>query len=110
MCHPANTNLVDLPKNPIGSSSGWTWGGRVPDLEIMIINDAIKSIIRENDSASAIVDSIPLSPGAQTKIQSLAKLVATNKITLQTAEKQIKESDHEALQGTIISYSGNSRR
>ena len=60
--------------------------------------------------ASAIVDSMSLSPGAQTKIQSLAKLVATNKITLQTAEKQIKESDHEALQGTIISYSGNSRR
>ena len=85
-------------------------GGRVPDLEIMIINDAIKSIIRENQSASAIVDSMSLSPGAQTKIQSLAKLVATNKITLQTAEKQIKESDHEALQGTIISYSGNIRR
>lgn len=78
-------------------------GGRVPSLEIMIINNAIKSIIRENQSASAIVDSIPNSPGAQTKIQALAKLVATQKITLDIAKDQLKDNEHDSLQRTIVS-------
>lgn len=78
-------------------------GGRVPSLEIMIINDAIKSIIRENQSANAIIDSIILSPGAQTKIQSLAKLVVSRKIDLNVAKDQIKEEEYESLQRTIVS-------
>lgn len=85
-------------------------GGRVPSLEIMIKNDAIKSIIRENQNTSAIVDSIPNSPGAQTKVQALAKLVAKRKIDIDTARKQLKEDEHHLLQETIVTMQEVARR
>jgi twitching motility protein PilT len=83
-------------------------GGRVPLCEIMITNDAIRSIIRENQNPNAIVDQMQTTSkktGAQTKIQSLAKLVADRKITRETALKNIKSEDFDLLNKTIVSLS-----
>jgi len=83
-------------------------GGRVPSCEIMITNDAIRSIIRENQNPNAIVDQMQTTSkktGAQTKIQSLAKLVADRKITRETALKNIKSEDFDLLNKTIVSLS-----
>ena len=83
-------------------------GGRVPSCEIMITNDAIRSIIRENQNPNAIVDQMQTTSkktGAQTKIQSLAKLVADRKITRETALKNLKSEDFDLLNKTIVSLS-----
>ena len=83
-------------------------GGRVPLCEIMITNDAIRSIIRENQNPNAIIDQMQTNSkktGSQTRIQSLAKLVADKKIIRETALKNIKTEDFDLLNKTIVSLS-----
>lgn len=83
-------------------------GGRVPSCEVMIVNDAIRSLIRENKNPNAIVDQIQMNSnklGSQTLIQSLAKLVVEQKITLDTAKESIEEKDIQSLNQTIMSVS-----
>lgn len=83
-------------------------GGRAPCLEIMIANDAIRSIIRENNGPNAIVDQMQTTSkktGAQTKIQALAKLVINNLITREVAMRNLKVDDFEILDKTIVSLS-----
>lgn len=83
-------------------------GGRVPCLEIMIANDAIRSIIRESQSPNAIVDQIQATSkkyGAQTKIQALARLIIDGLIERETAVKNLKVEDYDLLNRTIVSLS-----
>lgn len=83
-------------------------GGRVPSCEIMIVNDAIKSLIRENQNPNSIVDQIQMNSkktGSQTLIQSLAKLIVDRQITQDTAIKDMTEKDIELLKSMIVSYS-----
>lgn len=87
-------------------------GGRVPSCEIMIVNDAIKSLIRENQNPNAIVDQIQITSkktGSQTLIQSLAKLVVTKQITIDTARKDMNEKDVELLNKMIVAYNSENR-
>lgn len=83
-------------------------GGRVPSCEVMIVNDAIRSLIRENKNPNAIVDQVQLNSkklGSQTLIQSLAQLVVNKKITLETARQGMDEKDISLLNSMIVSYS-----
>lgn len=87
-------------------------GGRVPSCEVMIVNDAIKSLIRENQSPNAIVDQIQMNSsklGSQTLIQSLAKLVVDNKVSIEDAQQNLEAKDIEMLKRMIVSYSGQGR-
>lgn len=82
-------------------------GGRVPSCEVMIVNDAIKSLIRENKNPNAIIDQIQINSkklGSQTLIQSLAQLVVDKKITLETAREGMDEKDIGLLNSMIVSY------
>lgn len=83
-------------------------GGRVPSCEIMIVNDAIRSLIRENGNPNAILDQVQLSErklGSQTQISALAKLVVQKKITMETAEQGMTDKDRDLLRSTIVSFS-----
>ena len=83
-------------------------GGRVPSCEVMIVNDAIKAIIRDNQSPNAIIDQIQMNSkkvGSQTLIQSLARLVVDKKITLETAREGMADKDIVLLNSMIVSYS-----
>ena len=83
-------------------------GGRVPTCEIMIANDAIRNIIRENQGPNAIVDQMQTTSraqGTQTRIQSLAKLVVDGLIDQETALNNIKSDEIESLNRTIVSLS-----
>lgn len=85
-------------------------GGRIASCEIMVVNDAIKSLIRENKNPNAINDQIQMNSkklGSQTSIQSLARLVVDKKITLETARVGMTEKDFELLQSMIVTYSKN---
>lgn len=87
-------------------------GGRVPSCEIMITNDAIKSLIRENQNPNAIVDQIQSNSkktGSQTLIQSLASLVINKSITVETATKDMNEKDIEMLKKMIMVLSSERR-
>lgn len=84
-------------------------GGRVPCLEIMIANDAIRSIIRESQNPNSIVDQMQTTSkklGSQTKIQSLARLVIDGLIDKETALRNLKSEDFDLLNRTIVSLSG----
>jgi len=83
-------------------------GGRVPQCEIMIANDAIRSIIRENQNPNAIVDQMQTNSkklGMQTKTQALARLVVDGLIERETAMKNLKEEEYDALKRTIVALS-----
>lgn len=83
-------------------------GGRVPSCEVMVVNDAIRSLIRENSNPNAIVDQMQITSktlGSQTLIQSLARLVIEKKITIETAKSSIEEKDINLLNQTIMSFS-----
>lgn len=83
-------------------------GGRVPCLEIMITNDAIRSIIRENQNPNAIIDQMQTTSkkvGSQTKVQSLAKLVINGMINKETALKNLRSEDFDLFNRTIVSLS-----
>lgn len=83
-------------------------GGRVPACEIMIANDAIRNIIRENQGPNAIVDQMQTTSraqGTQTRIQSLARLVVDGLIEQETALSNVRTEEIESLNRTIISLS-----
>jgi len=63
-------------------------GGRVPACEVLIMSDAIRSLIKEGASPNAITDSIQMNSkktGSQTIEQSLASLYRDKLITFETA-------------------------
>lgn len=83
-------------------------GGRVPSCEVVIVNDAIRSIIRENKNPNAIVDQIQMNSkktGSQTQLQSLARLVVDKQISLETAKNGLDEKSLEMLQRMIVGFS-----
>lgn len=83
-------------------------GGRVACCEVMVTNDAIKSMIRENQNTNAIVDQIQMtssSLGGQTHLQSLAELVASKKIEVSTAREGLTEKEINTLNAMIVSKS-----
>lgn len=63
-------------------------GGRVPACEILVVNDAIRSLIREKSAPAMIVDQIHTNRkkmGCQTHLQSLADLCAKDLIDYNVA-------------------------
>lgn len=75
-------------------------GGRIPCVEVMIPNDAIRNLIRKPTGPNAIVDQIQSSSrklGSQTQIQALAKLYVGGLITQETAFGGLKDAEAEAL-------------
>lgn len=75
-------------------------GGRVPSVEVMVPNDAIRHLIRNPGGPNAINDNIQSSSrktGSQTRIQSLAKLYIAGDITKEVAFNGLKNEDAEAL-------------
>ena len=83
-------------------------GGRVASAEIMIVNNAIKSIIRENGNISGLVDQIQLNSStlqSQTTIQSLANLVVSKQISMETAQDGLNSDDLALLKNTIVQVS-----
>lgn len=83
-------------------------GGRTACLEIMLTNDAVRSIIREGQNPNAIVDQMQTNSkktGSQTKIQALSKLVMGGLIEKGTAIKGLSEEDIDSLNRTIVTLS-----
>lgn len=79
-------------------------GGRVPACEVMIVNDAIRSLIREKKNPNAILDQIQMNHkknGSQTLSQSLADLYIRGLITNEVALEHAVDS--ETLKGIIMS-------
>lgn len=75
-------------------------GGRVPCVEVMIPNDAIRHLIRKPNGPNAILDQIQGSSrktGSQTVTQALAKLYVNGDITRETAFYGLKDAEAEAL-------------
>lgn len=87
-------------------------GGRVPCCEIMFANDAIRSLIRENQNPNAIVDQMQINSkkmGSQTKIQALARLVISKKIEPSIAKKNLSDEELDLLSRTIVNLSSERR-
>lgn len=87
-------------------------GGRVPSCEVMIINDAIKSHIRENANTNSILDQVQLNSkklGSQTSEQALAKLVVDKKITMETAKHGMSSKEIDSLNSMIVTFSQNKK-
>lgn len=83
-------------------------GGRVPSCEIMIVNDGIRSLIRENGNPNSILDQVQMNSkklGSQTASQALAKLVVDKKITIETARQGMTDSEVDLLHSMIQSFS-----
>lgn len=83
-------------------------GGRVPSCEIMIVNDGIRSLIRENGNPNSILDQVQMNSkklGSQTASQALAKLVVDKKITIETARQGMTDSEIDLLHSMIQSFS-----
>lgn len=79
-------------------------GGRVPSVEIMIANDAIRNLIRNPSGANAVNDQIRGNKsklGSQTRIQSLADLYVRELITIEDAQKGLKDAEIRELVSTI---------
>lgn len=75
-------------------------GGRVPCVEVMIPNDAIRHLIRKPSGPNAIIDQIQGSSrktGSQTVIQALALLYIGGSITKETAFYGLTDAEAEAL-------------
>lgn len=70
--------------------------GRVPNCEIMIVNDAIRGLIRERGKPNAIRDQIQMNHQrlkSQTVTQSLAQLYKKGLITWETAVQYSEENE-----------------
>ena len=83
-------------------------GGRVASLEIMMADEAARSIIRAGQSPSALVDQMQSTSrtlGSQTKTQSLARLVVGNFLTLEDALHGLKDEERDLLMRTVSSLS-----
>lgn len=75
-------------------------GGRVPSVEVMVANDAIRNLIRNPAGPNAINDQIQQNNstlGSQTRIQSLAKLLIDGLISRETAIEGLTEADVKEL-------------
>lgn len=75
-------------------------GGRIPSVEVMVPNDAIRHLIRNPSGPNAINDRIQATSrtlGAQTRIQSLAKLYVAGEITQETAFSGLKKEEESEL-------------
>ena len=82
--------------------------GRVPRLEIMVADDAARSIIREGQNPSALIDQMQNTSktlGSQTKIQALARLIAEEKIDFQDGIKGLKLEEADLLKRTVVAFS-----
>lgn len=85
-------------------------GGLVMVPEIMVVNDIIAGAIRKEKLSSAEIEDAILtsqSSGSLSLIFSLANLVATNQITLETAASQIDEKSQNHLINTINRMKSN---
>lgn len=79
-------------------------GGRIPCCEIMVTNDAIRNLIREQANPSAITDQIHMTSrrlGSKTRTQSLVELVLDDKITIETASQGLSQLEIEDLNRLI---------
>lgn len=88
-------------------------GGRVPNCEIMIVNDAIRAYIRENTNTNSIVDQIQMNSKelkSQTRLQSLARLVIDKKIEISTARRGLTDKDIMTLNSIILTESTSRNR
>ena len=75
-------------------------GGRIPSVEVMVPNDAIRHLIRNPGGPNAINDNIQSTSrktGSQTRIQSLAKLYIAGEITREVAFNGLTNEDTETL-------------
>jgi twitching motility protein PilT len=68
-------------------------GGRVPLCEVMVLNHAIRGMIRSNASPNSIRDELNSNKLCQTTTQSLANLYLMNKIEYETALSFLEESE-----------------
>lgn len=78
--------------------------GRVPRLEIMVADDAARSIIREGQAPSALVDQMQNTSrtlGSQTKIHALAKLIHSRLVSFEDAARGLKAEELDLLRRTI---------
>ncbi|MBQ9314167.1 MAG: Flp pilus assembly complex ATPase component TadA [Clostridia bacterium] len=85
-------------------------GGLVMVPEIMLVNDIIAGAIRKEKLTSSEIEDAILtsqSTGSLSFIFSLANLVATNKISLDTAKSQIDEKSYTHLTNTIARMKNN---
>lgn len=76
------------------------YGGIIPCCEIMVANDAIKNLIREQSNINSINDQIQMNymkTGSQSKLQSYAKLISGNKISLDIVLNGLTESERKTL-------------
>lgn len=76
-------------------------GGRVPCCEIMIVNNAIRNLIREKASPSAMLDQIHMNNkklGSQTRVQALGELLKLGKISEEVAMNELSDTEQETLQ------------
>ena len=83
-------------------------GGRIPSCEVLVINPAIQSMIRENSNTSSILDQIQMKSkelGSQTHLQSLAKLLVGKKITLEVAKSGLTTEEIQVLNGLVVAES-----
>lgn len=81
-------------------------GGRVPACEVMVVNDAIRALIREQKNPNAIYDQIQINHrrnGSQTLVQSLANLYNAGLISYDVALEYAV--DAEMLKGAIMAGS-----
>lgn len=75
-------------------------GGMIPCCEIMVANDAIKNLIREQSNINSINDQIQMNYmkiGSQSKLQSYANLISENKISLDIVLNGLTESERKSL-------------
>lgn len=88
-----------------------TKGGRIPSVEIMIPDDAIRNLIRKPSGPNAMLDNIRSNSrrnGGQTAIQSLAELYVKGLITQETASSGLTDAEEEDLINTIRVIRGRS--
>lgn len=79
-------------------------GGRVPCCEIMFVNNAIRNLIREKASPSAILDQIYMNNkklGSQTKVQALKELIEKGQITKEFAFEGLSDNDRDTLERVV---------
>lgn len=81
-----------------------TRGGRIPSVEVMVPDDAIRNLIRKPSGPNAVLDNIRSNSrknGGQTAVQSLAKLYVEGLITQETASNGLTDAEAEDLKNTI---------
>lgn len=76
-------------------------GGRVPNCEVLFANDAVRNIIKNKGNVGEIIstmNSMHRTEGAQTKMQSLAILIRSNLISIETAMSGLTISEIKELE------------